>query len=60
MNRHHEQIALVARRPKIADVAGVKQVKHAVGKHDPASRAAVFFEHIVQTAAGNNFVARIH
>ena len=60
MNGHDEQIALIPRGAKIADVAGMKQVKHAVSEHDPASRAAVFFEHIVQTAAGKNFIARIH
>src|ERR1022692_3742927 len=60
MNRDHEQIAFGARRTKIADVSGVKQIKYTISKDDPASRAAMFLEHFVQTAAGKNFVARIH
>ncbi len=60
MNRDHEQIAFGARRTKIADVSGVKQIKYAISEDDPASRAAMFLEHFVQTTTGKNFVARIH
>jgi hypothetical protein len=60
INRHNEQVALLARSTEVADVPSVKQIKDAIGKYDPAPRATMFFEYFMQTAAGENFIARIH
>jgi hypothetical protein len=60
VKRHNEQIAFGARCAQVADVTGVKQIKHAISEDDPATRAAVFLKHFVQTATRKNFIACIH
>jgi hypothetical protein len=38
----------------------MEQIKHAIGKNDLAARAAVLFQDIVQSIAGEDFGAGVH
>ena len=48
------------RRLQIAHVAHVKEIEDAVGEDDLAAGAAMLVDHVVEAAAGENFVARVH
>jgi hypothetical protein len=41
-------------------MAGVKQIEHAIGKHDFAACAAMFVQDGVQAFARHNFFAGVH
>ena len=55
VDSNNEDITFGPRRFQIAHVSDVEQIEHAVGKYNFASRAAMFFQHIVQPIARKNF-----